>query len=104
MRAEEPAPEKEEEHLTLTNWDIADLTSELEQLVHAEHLWPQLCEYYKVVARAYIRRGNLKRARYYAEMAESYWIKYGGVEHDDLEGIADLYAALKEAEAAAEDA
>lgn len=103
VRSEEAAQEQEQETLTLTNWDIADLTSELEQLVHAEHLWPQLCEYYKVVARAYIRRGNLKRARYYAEMAESYWIKYGGVEHDDLEGIADLYAALKEAEDKADD-
>lgn len=77
---------------------VDERVDELMYLVEREDLWPQLVEYYQVVARAYAALGDLDDARDYAERAEATWIEYGGVDHDGVEDIRRLWGELRRAE------
>ncbi|KAH8899830.1 SET domain-containing protein [Thozetella sp. PMI_491] len=75
---------------------VAELAEELFSLIETEELQPQLVVYYEVVARAYMEIGEWDSAREYIALTEKQWIKFGGVEHDNIEGIKELWTELKQ--------
>jgi hypothetical protein len=79
---------------------IGELVREAMMLIEQEELDPQLVEYNEVFARAFMEKNDFETARKYATMAEDLWIYYGGEEHDNVEGIRELWQAIEEAEEA----
>ncbi|KAB5572149.1 hypothetical protein GE09DRAFT_1282611 [Coniochaeta sp. 2T2.1] len=69
--------------------EVDGLAAELLRLVAEEGLEPQL-----VVA--YMEVWNFEKAREYARMCEEAWVRYGGVEHDNVEGVRLLWRDLRE--------
>lgn len=63
-----------------------------------EGLEAQLLVYYGVVARAYMRVGELGAARRYVDLSEDLWMRYAGEEQDYLAGMEQLRHELKERE------
>lgn len=86
-----------EDQEDLTGQEIASLAKELFYLVDQEQIWPQLVALYEIVSRAYMRIGDLVDARRFASRSEKSWIEYGGVNHDNVEGIKGLWGDLKNA-------
>lgn len=75
----------------LTSKTISRLAEEWMKLVDLESLWPQKTVYYEVIARAYFEEAkDFDKAEEYVEMCEELWIDYGGVKHDNLEGVKQL--------------
>ena len=72
-------------------------------LIELEELHPQLVEYYVQFAKAYMMINDLKKARHYIKKADEMWLFYGGEEHENVEGMKELWATLEEAEREAED-
>ncbi len=71
-----------------------EMVQEMEYLIAKEELWPLFCEYYVVVARAYMNNGDLKNARKYAQIADDLWVKYGGENHENVEEMQELWRDL----------
>ncbi|KAK0702557.1 hypothetical protein B0T21DRAFT_321423 [Apiosordaria backusii] len=82
---------------------VDQLVKEAILLIEREELQPQLVEYYAHFARAYIEINELKKAREYIHRADDMWLLYGGEEHENVEGMAELWKLLEEAEMEAED-
>ncbi|KAI0886333.1 SET domain-containing protein [Annulohypoxylon maeteangense] len=82
----------------ITSGAISSLAGEMESLVRDEGLEAQLLVYYGVVARAYMRVGELDAARRYVEMSEELWMRYAGQEEDYLAGMQQLRYELGERE------
>ena len=78
----------------LTGDLIDKLAAEMLRLISEEQLEVQLVLYYEIIARAYMTVFDLARARAYAKMAEDAWIRYGGLYHDNVEGIKQLWRDL----------
>lgn len=72
-------------------------------LIEQEDLQPQLVEYYQQFAKAYLMRNELNRAREFVLQADSMWRLYGGEQHENIDGIGDLWQALENAESDAEE-
>jgi hypothetical protein len=72
-------------------------------VIDEEDLRPQLVEYYQQFARAYLMKNNLGKARVFVAETDKMWRLYGGEEHENLDGIRQLWQALEEAETAAEE-
>ncbi|KAH6615549.1 hypothetical protein B0J18DRAFT_282970 [Chaetomium sp. MPI-SDFR-AT-0129] len=78
---------------------IGELVLEAFSLIEQEDLYPQLVEYYERFARAYLMVGDVKRGRAFAEETERMWLLFGGgEEHEYVDGMKALWAAVKEAE------
>lgn len=82
---------------------VSQLVREAMGIIEQEELQPQLVEYYQQFAKAYMMTGNLRRAREMVSLADELWLVYGGEEHENIEGMRELWDALKEAERDAED-
>ncbi|KAL2256493.1 hypothetical protein VTK26DRAFT_1588 [Humicola hyalothermophila] len=82
---------------------IGQLVLEAVGLIEKEELEPQLVEYYQQFAKAYIMTGDFGRAREFVKLADQLWVLYGGEEHENVEGMRQLWQALEEAERDAED-
>ncbi|KAB5572321.1 hypothetical protein GE09DRAFT_1269063 [Coniochaeta sp. 2T2.1] len=76
--------------------EVDGLAAELLRLVAEEGLEPQLVVFYEVIARAYMEVWDFEKARSYARMCEAAWVRYGGVEHDNVEGVTVLWRDLRE--------
>lgn len=77
---------------------IKALVEEMESLMREENLEAQLLVYYGVVARSYMRVGELARARKYVDLCEDLWMRYAGDEEDYLAGMHQLRHELEERE------
>ncbi len=77
---------------------ISAAVRELMIIVQTEGLQPQLSELYLMVARAYLNVGEFDDAREYAGTAEEYCIRYGSEEHDNVEGMRELWEDINSAE------
>lgn len=66
------------------------------RVISEEQLEVQLVLYYEIIARAYMVVFDLGKARAYAKMAEDAWIRYGGLYHDNVEGMQQLWRDLDE--------
>jgi hypothetical protein len=84
--------------LELGHERVGQLIKEATRLIELEELHPQLVQYYPQFAKAYIMLGDLERARYFVKEADILWKFYGGEEHENIEGMRDLWMQLKEAE------
>lgn len=73
---------------------------ELTYLIEKEEIWSLFCEYYMVVARAYMDFGKLEKARHYANIAEKVWLAYGGQNHDGVDRMVELWKDLSQREQA----
>ncbi|KAK4194373.1 hypothetical protein QBC40DRAFT_319889 [Triangularia verruculosa] len=82
---------------------VDQLVQETMLLIEKEELQPQLVEYYAHFARAYIEINELKKAREYIQRADKMWLLYGGEEHENVAGMAELWKLLEEAEMDADD-
>ncbi|KAI1778834.1 SET domain-containing protein [Hypoxylon cercidicola] len=82
----------------LTESIVNELTGEMESLIHEEKLEAQQLVYYGVVARAYMRVGELVAARKYVELCEDLWVRYAGDDQDYLAGMHQLRHELTERE------
>jgi hypothetical protein len=80
----------------LTEGVIERFAKELLRLIDEENLEVQLVVYYEVIARAYMSVPNFEKAKEYATMAENAWIQYGGLDHDNVEGMKQLWRDLDE--------
>lgn len=80
----------------LSRDQVDRFVDELLRLVDEEKLEVQLVVFYEVIARAYMEVFDFEKAREYATMAEEAWIQYGGVGHDNVEGVKFLWLDLKE--------
>ncbi|KAK4124437.1 SET domain-containing protein [Parathielavia appendiculata] len=93
-----------EVHLTLGQAErlgsqrVAELVREAMSLIEQEELDPQLVEYYQQFAKAYLDTNHLERARLAIAEADRLWRLYGGEEHENVDGIRELWQALAEAE------
>ncbi|GAB1317486.1 SET domain-containing protein 5 [Madurella fahalii] len=87
----------------LSNQRVDELVLEATMIIQQENLEPQLVEYYQQFARAYMMTNNLKRAREMVTLADQLWLLYGGEEHENVEGLRELWNALEEMERDAED-
>lgn len=67
-------------------------------MINKEELYPQLVEYYERFGRAYIATGDLERARYFVTLADEMWVLYGGEEHENIEGMRELWKTLQDIE------
>jgi hypothetical protein len=72
-------------------------------LIEQEELRPQLVEYYQQFAKAYLMVNDLKRARAFVAEADKAWVLYGGEQHENIDGMRELWETLEEAEKGAED-
>jgi hypothetical protein len=72
-------------------------------LIEQEELRPQLVEYYQQFAKAYLMVNDLKRARAFVAETDKAWVLYGGEQHENIDGMRELWKTLKEAEKGAED-
>ncbi|KAK3305864.1 uncharacterized protein B0T15DRAFT_533659 [Chaetomium strumarium] len=82
---------------------VDELVLEATRLVELEELHPQLVEYYQQFAKAYLMTGNLRRAREFIAEADKMWQLYGGEEHENVDGMRELWRILEEVEADALD-
>ncbi len=94
------ALESETAEGTLVRDKIDKLYNEMMLLINGEDLAPQLCEYYAVLARAYLSIDDFEDARYFAQQSEEYWIRYGTEDHENVDGVRELWQQIKEKEAA----
>jgi len=88
------------EHGDITPRKVDNLVNEMNIIVQAEGLQLQLCELYTAVARSYAAARDFEHAREYAAMSEEYWIRYGTEEHENVDGIKELWRDLAELEKA----
>ncbi|CAK7199893.1 hypothetical protein SEUCBS139899_002579 [Sporothrix eucalyptigena] len=79
----------------LTRDKIETLLSEMMLLINGEDLVPQLCEYYAMIARAYLSIEAFDDARHYAQQSEEYWIRYGTEEHDNVDEVRALWKQIE---------
>ncbi|XXH02240.1 hypothetical protein Hte_008608 [Hypoxylon texense] len=82
----------------ITESTVRELAQEMESLIHEEKLEAQQLVYYGVVARAYMRVGELVGARKYVELCEDLWVRYAGDDLDYLAGMHQLRHELTERE------
>ena len=86
------------ETLSMGKHKMEDLTDELTYLINKEEMWPLFCEYYVVVSRAHIAFGDIAKAKKYAQIADNTWYQYGGENHENVEGMRDLWNDIKDLE------
>jgi len=86
------------DHADITEQKVDDLVREMNIIIQAEGLQLQLCELSAAVARAYAAAGALGPAREHAALSEEYWIRYGTEEHENIEGVKELWRELAQAE------
>ncbi|KAL1893333.1 hypothetical protein Sste5346_006511 [Sporothrix stenoceras] len=84
----------------LTRDKIETLLAEMMLLINGEDLVPQLCEYYAMIARAYLSIEAFDDARHYAQQSEEYWIRYGTEEHDNVDEVRALWKQIEAKEKA----
>ncbi|KAI1759589.1 SET domain-containing protein [Hypoxylon sp. FL1150] len=84
--------------INLTEPAVMEMTSEMESLIHDEKLEAQQLVYYGVVARAFMRIGELLAARKYVELCEDLWVRYAGDDQNYLAGMYQLRHELTERE------
>jgi hypothetical protein len=77
---------------------VDELVLEATRLIELEELHPQLVEYNQQFAKAYLMTGNLRRARELIVEADKMWQLYGGEEHENVDGMRELWRTLEEAE------
>ncbi|KAK4235342.1 SET domain-containing protein 5 [Achaetomium macrosporum] len=82
----------------LSDHRVDELVLEATRLIAQEELYPQLVEYYQQFAKAYLMTGNLRRAREFITKADKTWQLYGGEEHENVDGMRELWRTLEEAE------
>lgn len=82
----------------LTREKIETLFNEMMMLINGEDLAPQLCEYYAMVARAYLSIEAFEDARYFAQRSEEFWIRYGSEEHDNVDEVRALWKSIERKE------
>lgn len=80
----------------LSGDQVDKLVAELLRLINEEKLEVQLVVYYEVIARAYMGVFDFEKAKQYATMCEAAWIQYGGLDHDNVEGMKQLWKDLDE--------
>lgn len=80
----------------LSRDQVDKFASELLRLIGDEKLEVQLVVYYEVIARAYMELFDFEKAKEYATMCENAWIQYGGLDHDNVEGMKQLWQDLDE--------
>ncbi|OIW31930.1 SET domain-containing protein [Coniochaeta ligniaria NRRL 30616] len=80
----------------LSGDQVDKLAGELLRLIGEEKLEVQLVVYYEVIARAYMGAFDFEKAKEYANMCENAWIQYGGLDHDNVEGMKQLWRDLDE--------
>jgi len=85
----------------LTRDKIETLLAEMMLLINGEDLVPQLCEYYAMIARAYLSIEAFDDARHYAQQSEEYWIRYGTEEHDNVDEVRALWKQIEARETVA---
>lgn len=77
---------------------IARLADELVGLVDKESLWAQMVVYHEVISRAYFEVArDFENGTRHADLCEDAWIQYGGVEHENVEGVQRLRKDLERA-------
>ncbi|KAH8912349.1 SET domain-containing protein [Coniochaeta sp. PMI_546] len=84
------------EGVVLSGDQVDKLVAELLRLINEEKLEVQLVVYYEVIARAYMGVFDFEKAKQYATMCEAAWIQYGGLDHDNVEGMKQLWKDLDE--------
>lgn len=87
----------------LSTQRIGELILEAVHLIEKEQLEPQLVEYYQQFAKAYMMIRDFRRAREFAALADQMWLFYGGPEHENIEGMRQLWQTLEESEQEAKD-
>ncbi|KAH9905154.1 SET domain-containing protein [Xylariomycetidae sp. FL2044] len=68
---------------------------EAEALARKEELVPQLLVYFELAARAFLYANDMAGARKYARRCEDLWVRYGGDDHDNVEGMKRLWKDLE---------
>ncbi|EJT82580.1 hypothetical protein GGTG_02553 [Gaeumannomyces tritici R3-111a-1] len=76
---------------------LSQLVAEVTALIDAEQLWPQLVVYHPLVARAFLRAGDVTQARRHTALAEEAWLRFQGADHDYVEGLRELWREVREA-------
>ena len=74
---------------------IHGLVREMMIIIQAEGLQTQLCEFYAAIARSYAAAGAIKEARENAALSDEYWVRYGGEEHENIEGQKELWRDIR---------
>ena len=87
----------------LTRDKVETLLAEMMLLINGEDLVPQLCEYYAMIARAYLSIEAFEDARHYAQQSEEYWIRYGTEEHDNVDEVRALWQQIEAKEKVRDD-
>ncbi|KAK4653763.1 hypothetical protein QC762_509830 [Podospora pseudocomata] len=82
---------------------VDQLVREAMMLIEKEELQPQLVEYYAHFARAYIELNELKKAEVFIQKADEMWLLYGGEEHENVDGMSELWKQFAEAVSEMED-
>lgn len=82
---------------------VDQLVREAMMLIEKEELQPQLVEYYAHFARAYIELNELKKAGAFIQRADEMWLLYGGEEHENVDGMSELWKQFAEAVSEMED-
>ncbi len=87
-------------HMELGSYGMSEkkmdeMVDEMTYLIEKEEIRPLFCEYYQVVARAYMSAGNFKKAAKYVQIADDIWRQYGGENHENVQGIRELLDDLK---------
>jgi hypothetical protein len=80
----------------LSQKKISSLTNELLRLIDKEGMLLNLVVYYELIARAYLRIDDFENAKKFVQLAEEWWVHYGGEEHENMEGIQSLWALVRE--------
>ncbi|KAH6847241.1 hypothetical protein B0I37DRAFT_341273 [Chaetomium sp. MPI-CAGE-AT-0009] len=81
---------------------VGQLVAEAMGLIEQEELRPQLVEYYQQFAKAYLMVNDLRRARAFVTETDKMWTLYGGEQHENIDGMRELWQTLEEAERDAE--
>ncbi|KAI6277990.1 hypothetical protein MCOR03_000122 [Pyricularia oryzae] len=71
--------------------EVAVLVDQMGALIELEQLHPQVVVYYTLAARAFLAVGDRARARDFVRLAEEAWVRFQGEEHENVEGIEELW-------------
>lgn len=71
--------------------EVAVLVDRMGALIELEQLHPQVVVYYTLAARAFLAAGDRARARDFVRLAEEAWVRFQGEEHENVEGIQELW-------------
>lgn len=85
-----------DQRVDLSQDEVDRFANELLRAVREEGTELQLMVHYEVIARAYVRVFDIQKAKRYAALAERAWGRYGGLEHDNVEGIRGLWKDVED--------